>query len=200
MAQRSAPELPHRDTPPGAQRDEEKIQIFLYVFKLFPTVCLSSMSDTRFLPGIIFTIVAVWELFPQYVMPVLTGISVFCLANRNSLVFTNLFGGAAGNEGLGFLVSRIRASTLYYYADCVPQALSFDWQFITTTCFYYPLQALSNAFIGYLGCTILFMGIYYGNLWDAMKFPFLSQELFSSNSSSTAYEVYNQSVSQPTWF
>lgn len=55
--------------------------------------------------GIIFTIVAVWELFPQYVMPILTGISVFCLANRNSLVFTNLFGGAAGNEGLGFLVS-----------------------------------------------------------------------------------------------
>lgn len=38
------------------------------------------------------------------------------------------------------------------------------------------------------------MGIYYGNLWDALKFPFLSQELFSSNSSSTAYEVYNQSV------
>lgn len=55
--------------------------------------------------GIIFGIVAVWELFPQYVMPVLVGVSVFCLSNRNSLLFTNLFGGAAGNEGLGFLVS-----------------------------------------------------------------------------------------------
>ncbi len=58
---------------------------------------------------IIFGIVAVWELFPQYVMPVLTGISIFCLANRNSLVFTNIFGGAAGNEGLGLL------------------SISFDW-------------------------------------------------------------------------
>lgn len=36
--------------------------------------------------------------------------------------------------------------------------------------------------------------MYYGNLWDAMKFPFLSQSLFSSNSSSTAFEVYNQSA------
>ena len=31
----------------------------------------------------------------------LTGISIFCLANRNSPWFTRIFGGAAGNEGLG---------------------------------------------------------------------------------------------------
>ena len=63
---------------------------------------------------LIFTITAVWELFPQYIMPVLTGVSVFCLANRHSLVFTNVIGGASGNEGLGLL------------------SLSFDWQYITS--------------------------------------------------------------------
>lgn len=53
---------------------------------------------------IIFTIVAVWELFPQYIMPILVGVSVICLTQRNSLVVSNIFGGSAGNEGLGLLV------------------------------------------------------------------------------------------------
>jgi hypothetical protein len=38
---------------------------------------------------------------------VLEGVSIFCLAHQDSLVFTNLFGGASGNEGLGFgMLSR----------------------------------------------------------------------------------------------
>lgn len=74
------------------------------------------------------------------------------------------------------------------------QSLSFDWQFITTTCFYYPLQALTNAFIGWLGCIVLFMGLYYGNIWNAKNFPFLSQQLFSANSTEFLFDVYNQSV------
>lgn len=53
---------------------------------------------------IIFGIVAVWELFPQYIMPILVGVSFICLTQRNSLVVSNIFGGAAGNEGLGLLV------------------------------------------------------------------------------------------------
>lgn len=53
---------------------------------------------------IIFGIVAVWELFPQYIMPILVGVSIVCLTQRNSLVVSNVFGGAAGNEGLGLLV------------------------------------------------------------------------------------------------
>ena len=36
--------------------------------------------------------------------------------------------------------------------------------------------------------------MYYGNVWDALKFPFLSQQLFSANSSSTLFEIYNQSA------
>lgn len=53
---------------------------------------------------VIFGIVAVWELFPQYIMPILVGVSVICLTQRNSLLVTNVFGGSAGNEGLGLLV------------------------------------------------------------------------------------------------
>lgn len=34
----------------------------------------------------------VWEVLPEYVMPILTGVSVFCLAKKDSMVFTNIFG------------------------------------------------------------------------------------------------------------
>ena len=124
---------------------------------------------------IIFGVVAVWELFPQYVMPVLTGVSFFCLANRDSLVFTNIFGGASGNEGLGLL------------------AFSFDWQYIGTGAFYTPLITLTNSFVGFVLCTGMYIWMYYGNLWSAKNFPFLSQELFSQTSNSSAFVVYNQS-------
>lgn len=52
---------------------------------------------------------------------------------------------------------------------------------------------MTNQFIGYVGCVILFVSIYYGNLWGAFNFPFLSQQLFSSGSTPEAFEVYNQS-------
>jgi hypothetical protein len=61
---------------------------------------------------IVFGALFFWEIIPEYIAPTLIGVSIFCLANRHSLVFTNLFGGANGNEGLGFL------------------SLSFDWQYI----------------------------------------------------------------------
>lgn len=93
---------------------------------------------------LIFTIVAIWEWFPQYIMPALTGVSIFCLANRNSLVFTNIFGGTSGNEGLGLL------------------SVSFDWQYITTSCLFIPLITLTNAFIGFIICMILYISLYYG--------------------------------------
>lgn len=50
-----------------------------------------------------------------------------------------------------------------------------------------------NQFIGYIGCIILFISIYYGNLWNAFNFPFLSQQLFSAESTPEAFRVYNQS-------
>ncbi len=40
----------------------------------------------------------------------------------------------------------------------------------------------------------LFVGLYYGNVWNALDFPFLSQQLFSSQSNATSFDVYNQSL------
>lgn len=64
-----------------------------------------------------FTGMFVYEIIPAYIFPLLNGFNIFCLASQHASqktvdVFTNLFGGAEGNEGLGFL------------------SLSFDWQYI----------------------------------------------------------------------
>lgn len=91
---------------------------------------------------ILFAVIFVWEAFPEYIFTVLTGVSVFCLADQHNLVFTNLFGGASGNEGLGFL------------------SLCFGWNYIAGlwSPLWYPLQTLVNQMIGIIGCYILFMG------------------------------------------
>lgn len=108
----------------------------------------------------------------------LEGVSIFCLANQQSLVFTNLFGGASGNEGLGFL------------------SFCFDWNYVASlgSPLWYPLYSLTNTFIGYLGCIVLFMGIYYGNVWQSRNFPFLSQLLYYGDSNSTYFNQYNQTL------
>ncbi|GME22919.1 OPT superfamily oligopeptide transporter [Neofusicoccum parvum] len=48
--------------------------------------------------------------------------------------------------------------------------------------------------IGYLGCIVLFMGVYYSNTWRSQDFPFLSQLLFNTTSTSDAYVTYNTSA------
>jgi hypothetical protein len=102
---------------------------------------------------IVFIVIFVWEVFPEYLFPVLEGVSIFCLADQHNLVFTNLFGGASGNEGLGFL------------------SLCFDWQYVASlgSPLWLPLETLTNSFIGYMGCIVLFIGLYYGNMWRAQE-------------------------------
>lgn len=98
------------------------------------------------------------------------------LANKNSLVFTNVFGGTSGNEGLGLL------------------SISFDWQYITISSLFLLLITLTNSFFGFLLCIILLLSLYYGNIWNARQFPFLSQQLFSQTSNSSHYAIFNQSL------
>jgi hypothetical protein len=41
----------------------------------------------------------------------------------------------------------------------------------------------------------MFMALYYGNIWSAQDFPFLSQELFNiTGANATFQQVYNQSL------
>lgn len=55
----------------------------------------------------------IWELFPEWIFPLLTGFSIFCLADPRSQTFTRIFGGTNGNEGLGIL------------------SICLDWQYIS---------------------------------------------------------------------
>ena len=77
-----------------------------------------------------------WELLPEWMFPLLTGLSVFCLANQKSQDFTRVFGGSNGNEGLGLL------------------SICFDWQYISGgyNPFAIPLQAQFSNLIGYILC------------------------------------------------
>jgi hypothetical protein len=64
-----------------------------------------------------FAAMFIYEIIPAYIFPLLNGISIFCLASQHASpgvqnVFTNLFGGADSNEGLGLF------------------SMSFDWQYI----------------------------------------------------------------------
>ena len=87
---------------------------------------------------IVFTVMFFWEIIPEWMFPLLQGVSIFCLANKHSMVFTNLFGGSQGNEGLGFL------------------SVSFDWQYIAglNSPLWIPLQTLTNSCTGYMLCII----------------------------------------------
>ena len=124
----------------------------------------------------VFLGIFIWEVLPEYIMPILTGVSVFCLASQNSLFTTTIFGGSNGNEGLGIL------------------SLGLDWQFIGSKPLWLPPQTLMNSFAGYIICIALFLGVYYGNVWRARDFPFLSQLLFSEDSTGSNYVTYNQTA------
>ncbi|KAI0058142.1 OPT superfamily oligopeptide transporter [Artomyces pyxidatus] len=113
----------------------------------------------------------IWEIFPEWMFPLLTGFSIFCLANQTSPDFTRIFGGSNGNEGLGLL------------------SVCFDWQYISGggNPFAIPLRAQVSSFIGFILCMVTFVAVYYKNIWDSQNFPFLSQELFYENGT-----VYDQ--------
>jgi OPT family oligopeptide transporter len=114
-----------------------------------------------------------WELLPEWMFPLLTGFSIFCLANPRSQDFTRIFGGSNGNEGLGLL------------------SICFDWQYISggTNPMAIPLKAQFSNFIGYILCMVVFVAVYYKNIWESKNFPFLSQELFNLDGS-----LYNQTL------
>ncbi|KAH0585321.1 hypothetical protein H2248_008562 [Termitomyces sp. 'cryptogamus'] len=50
-----------------------------------------------------------------------------------------------------------------------------------------PLRAQFSNFIGYILCMVVFLAVFYKNIWQARSLPFLSQELFYENGT-----VYDQ--------
>lgn len=117
---------------------------------------------------LIFVGIFVWEWFPEYIAPTLTGISIFCLANRKSAWFTRIFGGAAGNEGLGMF------------------ALCLDWNYVgsgggSMGALFTPISTQLSLYVGVLICIVTFCATYAANTWKAQNFPFLSQALFNED-------------------
>ena len=96
------------------------------------------------------------------IFPLLTGVSIICLADNSSSVVRNIFGGASNNEGLGL------------FEWC------FDWNYITSSCMYSPIWLQINQDIGIMFTYILMAGLYYGNVWKGRQFPFMSQAIFVS--------------------
>ncbi|KAF5655389.1 peptide transporter [Fusarium sp. NRRL 25303] len=125
---------------------------------------------------IVFVAIFCWEWFPEYIFPLLSAVSIFCLADRHNPVFTNLFGGSQGNEGMGFL------------------SICFDWNYIAGfgSPLWMPLQTLFNSYLGYIGGIALSMGLYYGNYWRAKDFPFMAQLLYDGASNTTTHIPYNE--------
>ncbi|KAE9392770.1 OPT superfamily oligopeptide transporter [Gymnopus androsaceus JB14] len=144
----------------------------------------SQKKRVRFFWGI-FIGIFVWEWFPEYIAPTLTGISIFCLADRRSAWVTrifgmwiisllespgsiNLIGGAAGNEGLGMF------------------ALCLDWNYVgsgggSMGALFTPFSTQASQYFGTMICIIAFCACYAANTWNAQTFPFLSQELFTDD-------------------
>ncbi|KAJ6453791.1 peptide transporter MTD1 [Mycena sanguinolenta] len=109
-----------------------------------------------------------WEWFPEYIAPTLTGISIVCLASRKNAWVSRIFGGAAGNEGLGMF------------------ALCLDWNYVgsgggSLGALFTPLSTQLSLYFGVLICIIAFCALYANNVWNGQNFPWLSQELFYEN-------------------
>ncbi|KAG2111691.1 OPT oligopeptide transporter protein-domain-containing protein [Suillus discolor] len=161
--------------------------ILLYPSKmLYPGVLpLLSMLDAFYRDGIaarrrlkvfycVFTAVFIWEILPEWIFPLLTGLSILCLVAPGNATVSRVFGGSNGNEGLGLL------------------SLCFDWQYISSNAgnpMAIPLRAQLSSFIGYILCIVVFVTIFYNNIWKSQNFPFLAQLLFYENGT-----VYDQTL------
>ncbi|CCL98811.1 uncharacterized protein FIBRA_00816 [Fibroporia radiculosa] len=139
----------------------------IYIANLFQALHYDrQMTSKRVrLFWLIFGIMFCWEIFPEWIFPVLTGFSIFCLADNTNAIFRNVFGGASNNEGLGLL------------------SVCFDWNYVTSQCMWSPLWLQINQDIGIALTYILMCGVYYGNVWKAQQFPFMSQAIFAENGS-----------------
>ncbi|KDR80229.1 hypothetical protein GALMADRAFT_1186070 [Galerina marginata CBS 339.88] len=122
---------------------------------------------------IVFAAIFFWEWIPQYAFPLLTAISIVCLADNGRHDFVrNLFGAGSSNEGIGLF------------------SFSTSWTLITQgTPLVWPLQTQINSFIGMgLGYLIL-TGGYYLNVFHGRDLAFMSTALFGTDGNS-----YNQSA------
>ncbi|KAJ9117463.1 hypothetical protein QFC22_004313 [Naganishia vaughanmartiniae] len=112
-----------------------------------------------------------YEILPQWIFPLLGALSIVCLVNHTSPVLRNIFGGGSNNEGMGLF------------------SWSLDWNYIGSACLYTPLVTQLNQDTGIILTYILMSAMYYGDVWRARSFPFMSQAIFDGSGAE-----YNQTA------
>ena len=95
-----------------AAASQRKLKVFWIVFFWLVT-CRFVEQDRTYSSLNLNDSIFFWEILPEWMFPLLTGFSIFCLANQRSHDFSRIFGGTNGNQGLGFL------------------SICFDWQYIS---------------------------------------------------------------------
>lgn len=118
---------------------------------------------------------AIYEVFPQYIAPMLQAVNPFCLRWQHSPAVTRLFGGALAHEGLGML------------------SFSFDWNVVGALGpLFTPFAAQVNEWVGVL-LAYLFYPVGWENSWfnggKKDGFPFLSTQLLTHDG-----ELYNRTA------
>ncbi|KAF5365456.1 hypothetical protein D9758_010828 [Tetrapyrgos nigripes] len=162
----------------GVMRDVLVYPTFAVYPQLMPTVqlfdalhrgqdAIMQKKRLRFF-WILFIGIFVWEWFPEYIAPTLTGISIFCLADQKSAWVSRIFGGTSNNEGLGMF------------------SICFDWAYVgsgggTIGALFTPLSTMLSLYGGCAVCIVAFCACYAANTWNAQNFPFLSQLLYYQN-------------------
>ncbi|KAI0764766.1 OPT oligopeptide transporter [Fomes fomentarius] len=123
---------------------------------------------------IVFAAIFFWEWIPQYPFPLLTAISIICLADNGRHKFVrNLFGAGSSNEGIG-LFSFSTSWTL------IAQGNPLVWPLRTLL-----INGAVGMALGYLVLTLS----YYNNVFDGRNLLWMSQALFNDEGGS-----YNQSA------
>ncbi|KAF9567140.1 OPT oligopeptide transporter [Agrocybe pediades] len=122
---------------------------------------------------IVFTAIFFWEWIPQYAFPLLTAISIICLADNGRHDFVrNLFGAGSSNEGLGLF------------------SFSTSWTLITQgSPLVWPLQTQMNSYIGLALGYLFLTGGYYLDVFKGRDLAFMSTSLFGADGN-----TYNQSA------
>ncbi|KAI9031848.1 OPT family small oligopeptide transporter [Phycomyces nitens] len=137
-------------------------------------------SDNKALIKFFFAIffsIFVYEIFPQYIFPVLSAISIVCLARRDSPWVQHIFGGMSVNEGLGI------------------GSISLDWSYLSSLSpLVLPLYVQFNLYAGILVLWLVIPLAYYYNLWDAQSFPFMANGLFKLNKETGTSSKYPQAL------
>ncbi|KAJ3901475.1 OPT oligopeptide transporter [Lentinula edodes] len=114
-----------------------------------------------------FAAIFFWEWIPQYPFPLLTAISIICLADNGRHAFVrNLFGAGSSNEGIGLF------------------SFSLSWTLITQGFpLVWPLQTQVNSFIGMALSYIILTSCYYSNVFNGRDLIWMSTSLFGTNGS-----------------